>query len=179
MTEAIYASEVIFIKACPYGMSFVRILGKIDCVITASHCISWEIGNVYYDIALILDGCLSNCTDEAYDKVQLNIHIYSNWYISWSVLHTCPLKVVYIVTYIIYHISLNPCNSFSTVCGQVISFINSSSPGQNGRFSQMLYSDAFSWMESFISWLKFHWSLFRRVQLTMTQLWFRWWLGAE
>ena len=33
-------------------------------------------------------------------------------------------------------------------------------------FSQTIFSDAFSWMKSFVFWLKFHWSLFLRVQLT-------------
>ena len=28
-------------------------------------------------------------------------------------------------------------------------------------------------------WFKFHWNLFAMVQLTICQLWFRWWLGAE
>ena len=34
--------------------------------------------------------------------------------------------------------------------------------------SQTIYLDAFSWMERFVFWLKFHWSLFPRVQLTIT-----------
>ena len=34
---------------------------------------------------------------------------------------------------------------------------------------QTTFSDAFSWMKSFVLWLKFHWSLFVRVQLTITQ----------
>ena len=34
---------------------------------------------------------------------------------------------------------------------------------------QMIVSDAFSWMKSFVFWLKFHLSLFLRVQLTITQ----------
>ena len=38
--------------------------------------------------------------------------------------------------------------------------------------SQTLVSDAFSWIESFVFWLKFHWSLFLRVQLTINQQWF-------
>ena len=45
--------------------------------------------------------------------------------------------------------------------------------------SQTIFSDAFLWMESFAFWLKFHRSLFLRVQLTITQHWFRWWPGAE
>ena len=34
--------------------------------------------------------------------------------------------------------------------------------------SQTIFSDAFSSMSSFVFWLKFHWSLFLRVQLTIT-----------
>ena len=39
--------------------------------------------------------------------------------------------------------------------------------------SQTICSDAFSWMKSFVFWLQFHWSLFLRAQLTITQNWFR------
>ena len=38
---------------------------------------------------------------------------------------------------------------------------------------QTIFSDAFFWMKSFVFWLKFHWSLFLIVQLTITQHWFR------
>ena len=34
--------------------------------------------------------------------------------------------------------------------------------------SQRIFSDAFSWMKSFVFWLQFHWSLFWRVQLKIT-----------
>ena len=40
-------------------------------------------------------------------------------------------------------------------------------------FSQAIFSDAFSRMKSCFFWLKFHWSLFLGVQLTITQHWFR------
>ena len=30
----------------------------------------------------------------------------------------------------------------------------------------------------YIFWLRFHWNLFARVQLTIFRHWFRWWLGA-
>ena len=33
--------------------------------------------------------------------------------------------------------------------------------------SQAIFSDAFLWMKYFVFWLKFHWSLFLRVQLTI------------
>ena len=39
--------------------------------------------------------------------------------------------------------------------------------------SQTIFSDAFSWMKNFVFWLKFHWSLLLRVQLAVTQHWFR------
>ena len=44
--------------------------------------------------------------------------------------------------------------------------------------SQTIFSSAFSGMEMFEFRLKFHWSLFLRVQLTIFQHWFRKWLGA-
>ena len=44
--------------------------------------------------------------------------------------------------------------------------------------SQTTLSNAFSWMKVLEIRLKFHWSLFLRVQSTIFQHWFRWWLGA-
>ena len=44
--------------------------------------------------------------------------------------------------------------------------------------SQMIFSYSFSWMKNFVFWLKFHWSLFPRVQLTISQHLFRQCLGA-
>ena len=38
---------------------------------------------------------------------------------------------------------------------------------------QTIFSNAFLWMKSFAFWLKFHWSLFLRDQLTITNHWFR------
>ena len=43
---------------------------------------------------------------------------------------------------------------------------------------QTTFPNAFSSMEMFEFRLKFHWSLFLRVQLTISQHWFRKWLGA-
>ena len=39
--------------------------------------------------------------------------------------------------------------------------------------SQTTFSSAFSWMKMFELWLKFDWSLFLRVKLTIFQHWFR------
>ena len=44
--------------------------------------------------------------------------------------------------------------------------------------SQTTFSKAFSRMKMFVSRLKFHRSLFVRVQLTTSQHWFRKWLGT-
>ena len=43
---------------------------------------------------------------------------------------------------------------------------------------QTTFLDAFSWMKIHELQLIFHWALFLRVQLTIFQHWFRWWLGA-
>ena len=44
--------------------------------------------------------------------------------------------------------------------------------------SQTIFSSAFYWMKMYKLRLKIYWSLFLRVQLTIFQHWFRWWLGA-
>ena len=38
---------------------------------------------------------------------------------------------------------------------------------------QTTFSNAFSWMEIYEFWLRFQWSLFLRIQLTIFQYWFR------
>ena len=48
-----------------------------------------------------------------------------------------------------------------------------------GAISQTIFSDAFSWMNGFLFWSEFHWTLFLKVQLTITQHWFRSWHGAK
>ena len=44
---------------------------------------------------------------------------------------------------------------------------------------QTTLSNAFSWMKMLEFWYKFYWSLLLRVQFTIIQHWFRWWLGAD
>ena len=39
--------------------------------------------------------------------------------------------------------------------------------------SLRIFTYAFSWMKSYVSWLKFHRSLFLKVQLTINRHWFR------
>ena len=48
--------------------------------------------------------------------------------------------------------------------------------------SPTIFSVACQWMKSCVFWLQvplIPWSLFLRVQLTITQYWFKYWLGAE
>ena len=44
--------------------------------------------------------------------------------------------------------------------------------------SQTTFSNSCLWMKMLESRLKFHWNFLHRVQLTIFQYWFRWWLGA-
>ena len=44
--------------------------------------------------------------------------------------------------------------------------------------SQTTFWSTFSWTKMFQFRITFHWSLFLRVQLTIIQHWFRYWLGA-
>ena len=63
------------------------------------------------------------------------------------------------------------------------------SPGHNelthwgwdkiGAISQTAFSNEFSWMKMYEYRFKNHWSLFLRVQLTISQYWIRKWLGAD
>ena len=43
---------------------------------------------------------------------------------------------------------------------------------------QTTFSNTFSWMKTCKFWLRFHWSLFPKVQIAILNRWFRWWLGA-
>ena len=51
--------------------------------------------------------------------------------------------------------------------------VNSFPLDKMAAISQTIFSDTFSWMKSFAFWLKFDCSLFLRVQLTITQHWFK------
>ena len=45
--------------------------------------------------------------------------------------------------------------------------------------SQTIFSNALSWMKMYEFQLKFHWSLFLKVQLIILQHWFRYWLDSD
>ena len=90
-----------------------------------------------------------------------------------------------------FHLMTSSCNGSWPVCHQAIMWpktelLSVELPGKNlcdilthwGRdkmaaVSQTTLSNAFSWMKMFEFWLKFHWSLFLKVQLTIIQHWFR------
>ena len=55
--------------------------------------------------------------------------------------------------------------------------INSLRPRRNGRYNAD--DSAFFRKKMFEFRLKFHWSLFLRVQISIFQHWFRYWLGAD
>ena len=54
--------------------------------------------------------------------------------------------------------------------------INILRPRQMDAISQATFSNVFSWMKMFEFRLKFHWSLFPRVQLTIFHYLNQWWL---
>ena len=61
----------------------------------------------------------------------------------------------------------------------VTQFTDSSPLDKMTAISQTTFSNKFSWMKSFVFWLEFHLTLSLRVQLTISEHWFREWLGAE
>ena len=56
---------------------------------------------------------------------------------------------------------------------QLDTVLNILRPRQKDAILQTTYSNAISWMKMFEFWLKVHWSLFLKVQLTIFQHWFR------
>ena len=56
---------------------------------------------------------------------------------------------------------------------------NTLAPGQGKRYFANDISGAFSWMETIVFRFRFQLNLPLRVQLEISHLWFRWWLGTE
>ena len=61
----------------------------------------------------------------------------------------------------------------SAKCQPFCQGIFSSPVDKMAAVSKTIFSVAFSWMKRFVFWLKFHWSLFLRVQITIFHHWFR------
>ena len=98
----------------------------------------------------------------------------------WSDLHsrmtpfTLPLQVSYVVPSMSYTRKMTAIYQERTVswpCGWAD--LAQHSLDKMAASSQTIFSDAFSQMKNFVFWLKFHWSLFLRVQLTITWYWVR------
>ena len=73
-----------------------------------------------------------------------------------------------------YHLSL--CwwpRSMSPHGVTMSTWVNTLRPRQVDAISQTIFSNAFSWMKMYEFRLKFHWSLFPRVQLPIFQQWVR------
>ena len=71
---------------------------------------------------------------------------------------------------------LDPCITMGCDCSSMLypnDRVNILRPWQMDAISQTTFSNVFSWMKMFEFRLKFHWSLFPRVQLTIFQQWFR------
>ena len=62
-------------------------------------------------------------------------------------------------------------------CG--ILWVNTLRPRQIADISQMIFSNAFSWMNMDEFRIIFHWSLSLRSELTTFQHWVRWWRGVD
>ena len=76
---------------------------------------------------------------------------------------------------VISFINVGPCPHLGPILHTHI-LINSSTHGQNGRHFADDILIGFSWMKRFHFWLKFHWSMYQRVQLIIIiiiQHWFR------
>ena len=119
--------------------------------------------------------------------LQISISKYISWVIaqafalviSWHVLKKRLAKFPGIFSILNQHLTC--CHLGQDDPGLCLSYCISETQRVNSSprwtkwppFSQKIFSDAFSWMKSFVFLLKFHLSLFLRVQLTITQHWFR------
>ena len=146
-----------------------KCLGRIQAF--ASHSILWDA------VACLRLWCFL-----------LACNVVSHWlgtYTKWSLMRTC------IIYSVICHWHDSSCIKHCTTGTQQMLSCNCFKAPFTGwkvthwgrermaAISQMTLSNAFSWMKIYEFWLKFHWSLFVRVQLTIFQHWFRQWLGAD
>ena len=105
---------------------------------------------------------------------------------SMLLIHSSSLRIyqykLYIYIYIYILNSLRPSYAIwhqRTYSSLVHWYLSASLPGQNGRhFTDDIFKCIFR-MKKHGYQLKFHWSLFLGVQLTIFQHWFGWWLGAD
>ena len=73
-------------------------------------------------------------------------------------------------------------STFVTMCLQYVCCVFALTHRDRDKMDAIMqtpFSSAFPWMKMFEFRLKFHWSLFLRIQLTIFQHWLRQWLGAD
>ena len=93
-------------------------------------------------------------------------------------------NVLIIIFFILFHLKdvfKFAWNVISNKCNKVFQtyFFNILRHEQNGWHFANTFSNAFSWKIMQLHWLQFHWSLFLIVELTIIQLWFRFWPGTK
>ena len=94
-----------------------------------------------------------------YDVIGMNDEYSLPRKLIWNV---CTMPTISLSTWTLYQ------PVYKIICA-----INNLPPGQMDAISQAAFSNAFSWMNTFVSRFKFHWSLLLRVKLTIKQYWFR------
>ena len=108
------------------------------------------------------------------------------YYSSWSNFHAADNVITsqrYNQIYTHTHTHLYACGANDREiafmsCGLYIMLLTHWGRDKMDALPQTTFWSAFSWMKTFEFRLKFHLSLFPRVQLIIFQHWFRWWLGA-
>ena len=114
--------------------------------------------------------------DTTNGKVYLNSTMRYKWvsqYVPWN-MHT--VLVCSFMLYLYHRILIDTCNSYIRFPQATLTHWGRD---EIDAILQTTVSRAFSWMKIYRFRIKFHWSLFPRVQLPIFQRWFRQWLGAD
>ena len=106
---------------------------------------------------------LSVCNSKVAHKLCLTTAYYTISHTQFVTLSLWSSYMIFHVELQIVVISLCPCQCLYSVWGR----------DKMDAISQTTFSSTFSWMKMFEFRLKFHWSLFLRVELTIFQHWFR------
>ena len=135
-----------------YGVSIVRIWEKIDCIITAPHCtLRCCCNTVQYIIIL-------------YQALQW--HSRNQTLIPQKTPHSSPSWLNYVVSIVRIWDKTDQIYQHSTA-------LTHWGRDKMDAILQTAFSNAFSWMKTHKFRLRFHWSLFLRFELTISQHWFR------
>ena len=106
-----------------------------------------------------------------FNETQINTRTNEVDYKNWRQAQTCTMPS---------GLSVKKCHYNNKTVSILHLLISTISPWTKWPpFWQTTYSNAFSWMKMIELQFEFHWNLFPGVQLTISQYWFRWLLGAE